>query len=286
MIKGLAIAAAVVLGCAAPALAAPWAVQRATGEVTITAPGAQTISIKSRTELPNGATVRTGKTGRMLLVRGTETMTVGPSAVLTVPGDNIFGFTKVLQKAGQVEFEVDTRGSVHFAVQTAYLAALVKGTKFVVRVKATGADVTVSRGRVGVTDNATGRSIDILPGQTATTSRAHPGLTLSGKIDRAVMSADQGTSAAGTTGGAGAATSTNQSGNSGSGSGGTSGGSNSASGGGNSGPGGGGGNNGGGGGNSGPGGGGGNSGPGGGGGGGGNSGPGGGGGGGGGKGKG
>ena len=161
----LAFALAMIFASAA-ADAAPWIVQRSNGLVSITGAGAQPISLGA-SEISNGATVTTGKTGRVLLSRGEELMAIGPNSVVRIPGDNIFGFTKIMQTAGAVTFDVEKRKVRHFSVATPYMAAVVKGTRFTVTVTATGAKVSVNRGLVGVRNFSNGQSIDVAPGQTA-----------------------------------------------------------------------------------------------------------------------
>jgi hypothetical protein len=160
--------------------AAAWTVGRSSGPVTISSAGAQKVNFGSATELPNGATVTTGKTGRVLLLRGKETMTIGPNTTVTIPADGLFGRTTIIQHSGQIAFDVEKRNVRHFAVTTPFLAAVVKGTRFTVRVTRSGASVSVERGRVGVTDNATGQSADILPGQSAKVATGTAGLSLIG----------------------------------------------------------------------------------------------------------
>lgn len=106
-------------------------------------------------------------------------MTVGPGTVVTIPGDNIFGFTTIVQWAGEVAFDVEKRNVRHFEVDTPYLAAVVKGTRFIVRVGRSGARVSVSHGLVGVA-NSTGQRTEVLPGQAAEVSGRAASLVLSG----------------------------------------------------------------------------------------------------------
>ena len=80
----------------------------------------------------------------------------------------------------EVTFDVDRQNVRHFAVETPYLAAVVKGTHFTVRVGGKGAAVMVARGLVGVTDLATGESADVPPGQSAAVGASYSHLTISG----------------------------------------------------------------------------------------------------------
>jgi hypothetical protein len=78
-----------------------------------------------------------------------------------------------------VEFNVDKRKVKHFAVETPYLAAVVKGTHFVVGAYGTSGVVKVARGRVEVTDLRTGQHVDVVPGQQATVTNGN-GLQIGG----------------------------------------------------------------------------------------------------------
>lgn len=170
------------------AFAAPWVVDKATGEVVINMKGATLVSLGPDREIDSGATITTGSSGRVLLVRGKETMIVGPNSLITVPGDTASGFTRIVQRAGTVEFDVEHKNVKHFEVDTPFLAALVKGTHFVVMVGPNAAQVSVSRGRVGVTDSRRGGSVDILPGQTAQVSTT-ASLSVTGEVDNTKVDA-------------------------------------------------------------------------------------------------
>jgi hypothetical protein len=60
---------------------------------------------------------------------------------------------------------------MHFAVQTKFLAAVVKGTKFTVKVGDLDAEVAVERGKVQVRDTARNELVDVDPGQAAGAGR-------------------------------------------------------------------------------------------------------------------
>jgi hypothetical protein len=98
-------------------------------------------------------------------MRNSETITLSPSSqiVLTERGPE----TQVFQPAGTVEFDVEVRDFRHFMVQTPLLAAVVKGTRFVVTVHGEGAGVRVERGLVEVINDATGEAALVAAGQEA-----------------------------------------------------------------------------------------------------------------------
>jgi hypothetical protein len=180
-----ALAMVVVLAAGASAMAADdgvWSVSKSSGEVWITTTGAQQASLKPENTLKPGDTIRTGRTGRVLLVRGEETILIAPNSVIGVPTEKKDGLsTTILQQAGSILLEVEKKNVKHFEVETPYLAAVVKGTQFSVTVTAASTSVDVRRGQVEVSDFKSGQIALVLPGQVAT-SFAHGkfGLSLSG----------------------------------------------------------------------------------------------------------
>jgi FecR protein len=183
---GRVIAVALALAASSGAIAAEndgWSVSRSSGEVWIaTTGGAKQVSLKQDETLKPGDTVRTGRNGRVLLIRGEETILIAPNSVVGLPLEKKDGLsTTILQQAGSILLDVEKRNVKHFEVETPYLAAVVKGTQFSVTVGATGTSVDVRRGQVEVSDFKSGQIAQVMPGQSAT-SFAHgkPGLSLTG----------------------------------------------------------------------------------------------------------
>jgi FecR-like protein len=173
------------LGACSTALAADggvWSVSKSTGDVWVTTTGAQKASLTQEGNLKPGDTIRTGPNGRVLLVRGEESMLIAPNSVISVPVEAKDGMqTTILQRAGSIVLEVEKKNVQHFEVETPYLAAVVKGTQFIVTVNADSTSVAVRRGQVEVSDFKTGQIAQVLPGQIATSfERGKSGLTLSG----------------------------------------------------------------------------------------------------------
>ncbi|MCK1655441.1 FecR domain-containing protein [Bradyrhizobium sp. 149] len=180
-----AFAAALILGTVSGASAADdgvWSVGRATGEVWVATSGAQQVSLNQQEALKPGDTIRTGRNGRVLLVRGEETILISPNSVVGLPTEKKEGLsTTIIQQAGSILLEVEKRNVKHFEVETPYLAAVVKGTQFSVTVDAGSTKVGVLRGQVEVSDFKTGQIAQVLPGQAATVfEHGKPGLSLSG----------------------------------------------------------------------------------------------------------
>lgn len=165
-----------------PSAQRSWHVSRFSGDVWIVAPGVQQASLSQDAGLNPGDTIRTGPNGRVLLTRGAESMMVSPNSVVGLPAEGKEGLsTTIVQQAGSVLLEVEKRNVQHFAVETPYLAAVVKGTQFRVTVTASGANVAVTRGQVEVADFKSGEIAQVLPGQIAKVfASGQPGLSLSG----------------------------------------------------------------------------------------------------------
>src|SRR6266568_3243870 len=178
--------AAFMISAAAFAADGEWTVRKSSGEVWTGAQGVQLVSLGAsngqQTVLKPGDTVTTGRNGRVLLVRGEETILIAPNSVVGIPAEKKDGLaTTITQQAGSILLEVEKRNVPHFEVETPYLAAVVKGTQFRVSVTATGTRVDVQRGKVEVVDFKSGQIAQVLPGQAAQ-SFAHgaQGLALTG----------------------------------------------------------------------------------------------------------
>lgn len=180
--RSIAGAALLVLLPASPQ-AADWVVSKASGQVWVTSAQAQPASLGPQTILLPGDTIRTGSSGRVLLVRGEETILVAPNSVIGLPDQSELNSTTttILQRAGSIGVKAQKRDFNHFEVQTPYLAAVVKGTEFTVVVDETSADVQVASGQVQVSDTKSGQIVLLLPGQAARTSWVgRDGLTVRG----------------------------------------------------------------------------------------------------------
>jgi len=182
---GRILAMALALGAASNARAGEgeaWSVSKSSGEVWMTATGTQQVSLGQQDVLRPGDTIRTGRNGRVMLVRGEETILISPNSVVGLPAENREGLsTTIVQQAGSILLEVEKRNVKHFEVETPYLAAVVKGTQFRVSVNAVSTRIDVIRGQVEVADFRSGQIAQVMPGQVATAfAQGKPGLSLSG----------------------------------------------------------------------------------------------------------
>jgi len=159
-----------------------WTVSKASGEVWLAGSDVQQASLKQQDVLKPGDTVRTGRTGRVLLKRGDETILISPNSVVGVPAQQKEGLsTTIKQQAGSILLDVEKRNAKHFEVETPYLAAVVKGTQFRVTVNAGKTTVDVVRGQVEVADFKSGQIAQVMAGQHATAfASGKTGLSLGG----------------------------------------------------------------------------------------------------------
>jgi len=170
------------LGSAAMAQDAAWRVSKSSGDVWVATSGVHTVSLTQDAVLKPGDRINTGRNGRVLLVRGQETILVAPNSAIGIPTEKKDGMaTTITQQAGSILLNVEKQNVQHFSVETPYLAAVVKGTEFRVTVNAAGSRVDVLGGSVEVADFKTGQYAMVLPGQAAQVSlRGAGGLSLQG----------------------------------------------------------------------------------------------------------
>jgi hypothetical protein len=178
----LAAAAAWFCICCLPAAAQEniWTVAKSSGEAWVGSTN-HSASLTQKTELRPGDSIRTGRNGRVLLVRGQETILVSPNSAISLPEAGRSGLSTVIQQAGTIMLDVEKRNVQHFEVETPYLAAVVKGTRFRVSVAGGQTKVDVVRGQVQVTDFRSGDYTLVNPQQFArSSSGGAPGLRLGG----------------------------------------------------------------------------------------------------------
>ncbi|MDP2779885.1 FecR family protein [Devosia sp.] len=158
---------------AAPIVADEWEVSRVRGEVNQQVSG-KWQAIARGDVIADDRLLRTGSDGRIGLSRGAETIELQGDTQIRIKdaGDDLM--TSVLQDFGAVSIDVERRNVQHFSVQTPFLAAVVKGTRFTVRSDERGASVDVSRGVVQVQDTINDLVSDIRPGQEATVTTEAP----------------------------------------------------------------------------------------------------------------
>ena len=172
------IATAFMFGCmASTAFAGTWTVVQTSADAKYTTDRSNWKQITPGMVLPDNSWVNTGKRGRLTIQKDTNVVNLNPG---TLAGINELGGnldkTVIAQQTGSVTLDLVHKSAPWMTVQTPFLAAVVKGTKFSVTIGKTDAIVDVSRGRVGVTDPRRGETVDIVTGQKAQVdaTSAHP----------------------------------------------------------------------------------------------------------------
>jgi hypothetical protein len=152
-----------------------WSVSESSGQVTIASTGLVKAALRGG-GVAVGDIVSTGRNGRAVLVRGEEYLVVAPNSRIRVADPvKSGGMTQIIEQFGNVIFKIKRMTMPHFAVETPFLAAVVKGTTFSVTVTDKGASVQVIEGRVEVATRDGGASYMVLPGDIGSVSATAPG---------------------------------------------------------------------------------------------------------------
>lgn len=149
-----------------PAFADEWVTTklRGTAEVLID----ETWTPLKRGDLvADGRQVRTLADSRVELQHGEDLIALDPDTLVSIEDNAEEAYTIVHQEIGTVEVEAEVRDTYHLTVETKFLAAVVKGTHFIVKSDDGGASVEVTRGLVAVKATETEEVTSVPPGITA-----------------------------------------------------------------------------------------------------------------------
>jgi hypothetical protein len=153
---------------AVPALADDWTANKLRGTVLVSADdqgNGPWQHLKRGDVVSDARAVRTLGSGNVEFTRGAETIAFGPNSQGEIVDRTGKLYTTVVQQFGAVAIEAEARQVQHFAVQTPFLVAVVKGTIFSVVTDKHASRVSVSRGLVAVTDVATHKTTMVPAGQ-------------------------------------------------------------------------------------------------------------------------
>ncbi|WP_197273753.1 FecR family protein, partial [Porphyrobacter sp. AAP60] len=154
-------------GVAAHAQNAGWTISEAKGSVMVIDAQGQRAATTGAAVVP-GAMVRTAAKSTAVLVRGREFVTLRQNAQIRIPQTAPErSLVQVIQDYGSALFNIGKKADPHFGVQTPYLAAVVKGTTFIITVGEDGASLQVTEGAVEVATPDGGARDLILPGAVA-----------------------------------------------------------------------------------------------------------------------
>ena len=162
---------AISIAAVSSAMADDWTASKLRGQVVQLVDN-KWIPLQRGDVVPDTRYVATMATGHIELTRGGETIALDPNTQIRIfDKGGAKPFTTVKQDFGTVAVEAQVEQVQHFAVQTQYLAAVVKGTRFTVTVGKTGAKVDVHRGHVEVNDPENHTHTTIAVGQSAAVDR-------------------------------------------------------------------------------------------------------------------
>ena len=154
-------------GTAAFAQEAGWTISEAKGQVTVIDARGERKGDAGIAVAP-GMTVRTAARSTAVLVRGREFVTLRQNAQIRIPeASRERSIIQIVQDYGSALFNIGKQADPHFGVETPYLAAVVKGTTFIINVGAEGASLQVTEGAVEVATPDGGARDLILPGAVA-----------------------------------------------------------------------------------------------------------------------
>lgn len=187
-----ALALATWAGLSVVAVADDWMVDRLRGDVLVMVDGNWS-PLQRGDIVSDSSRIRSVEGSRVTFTRGAEAIELSGATEIRIFDRQGERMTTIMQAYGTVTIEAERLQIQHFSVQTPFLAAIVKGTRFTVHSDDTQSSVDVSRGLVQVQDYTHGVATDIAPGQTAVVSndtvldvtgggRRAPMVTLEGEL--------------------------------------------------------------------------------------------------------
>jgi hypothetical protein len=183
-----AVLAAIV--SASAAMADDWIATKLRGEVFVSVDG-QWVALNRGDVISDDRAVRTADNGRVTFQRDGETIELMGGTEIQIVDESGRRYTTVRQAYGTVAIEAEVQNVQHFEVRSITMAAVVKGTRFVVVSDPEGTDVTVERGQVAVECLFTHFTSTVGIGQTAANGHgAH--LHVLGEGDLPVVYDDKG----------------------------------------------------------------------------------------------
>ena len=171
----VAVAALVAaLGMSVPALADDWVAVKLRGVVVSDGGDGQWVPLKRGDVVSDARTIRTMGDGHAEFERDGETIDMAANTTIQIHDRAYPHFTTVSQGMGSVTISDQHQSTPHFAVQTPFVAAVVKGTVFTVKSTCRGSSVAVARGAVQVEDKGTHTFVSIVADQHASAGRGQP----------------------------------------------------------------------------------------------------------------
>jgi hypothetical protein len=160
---------------------APWRVIELKGEARSRVPGTAFQSLSVGDEVPIGNEVVTGRNSELVLERAKDHMTLSSATWVRLAPPQPGGLLdRFIQSIGTILYDVEPRQDRSFGVEAPYVAAVVKGTRFIVTAGVRQSSVRVERGKVLVTAaDGKGSALVEAGGTAVANPRQAPGLILS-----------------------------------------------------------------------------------------------------------
>lgn len=153
------------------ASSADWVASRVKQPVNFTVDKVNWKRLEAGMPVPGGAWISSGPRGRAVLTHADDMIAIQPGSMVSVVAKDTAGNKfEVVQQIGEIVVDFEKRPGRNLSVQTPFLAAVVKGTRFTVSVDGKAAQLGVERGLVGVTDPRRGERVDVRPGQSVAVS--------------------------------------------------------------------------------------------------------------------
>jgi FecR protein len=157
---------------AAPGATDPIVVVAVHGEVSVSTGGA-TLTVRPGSVIDPPATILTGRDGHVELRQGATTASIAGDTRVELPAlagaDGLI--ERVRQPRGNVVYDVARRPGRKLRIETPYLVAVVKGTRFNVAAQYESATVSLFEGRLEIWAPDESDVVDINAGEIATRSR-------------------------------------------------------------------------------------------------------------------
>ena len=158
------------------ASSADWVASKVRQPVNFTVDKVNWTRLEAGMPVPAGAWISSGPRGRAVLTHEDDMVAIQPgSRGSVVAKDHAGDKFEIVQQIGEIVVDFEKRPGRNLSVQTPFLAAVVKGTRFTVNVNGQSAQLGVERGLVGVTDPRRGERVDVRPGQSVAVSPASAG---------------------------------------------------------------------------------------------------------------
>ena len=100
-----------------------WTVQSVSGDAMHSVNGGSAFTLQHGSTVGAGSKVVTGPASRVVLSRGTTSISLSPGSEITIAPSNGSAMTQILQRIGTLLFKVEKRLREHFEVKTPHLNA-------------------------------------------------------------------------------------------------------------------------------------------------------------------